>query len=103
MNNINEDIKILQESLESVGEEYDVSKEKQALENLIKGYRELEEKNEDLLIDVYNLFIPKSKVKEIIEELDNWDSEFYQRVIHHNERTLTELVQNILQELMEDK
>ena len=48
-------------------------------------------------------YIPKSRVKEKIEDLNNYDSEFCQRVINHNEHTLTEFVQNILQELMEDK
>jgi predicted ATPase len=38
-----EDIKILEEFIEAVGEEYAVIKEKTALENLIKGYRDGEE------------------------------------------------------------
>lgn len=40
-----EDIKILEEFIEAVGEEYEVLREKQALERFIKGYRELEESN----------------------------------------------------------
>ena len=51
---------------------------------------------------IHKHFIPKSKIKEKIEELNNYDSEFCQRVINHNEHTLTEFVQNILQELMEE-
>lgn len=82
-----EDIKILEEFIEAVGEEYEVLKEKQALERVVKGYRKLEEENESLVRQyeyqgalmvneyfskdqVYELFIPKSKVKEKIEELD---------------------------------
>ena len=106
------------------------TQDKKALENLIKGYRELKEENSGLKLDRRNLsncieaikhttplnmvsntdyyiqindnFIPKSKIKEKIEELNNYDSEFCQRVIDHNEHTLTEFVQNILQELMEE-
>lgn len=47
-------------------------------------------------------YISKSKVKEKIEELNDYDSKFCQRVLDHNEHTLTELIQNILQELLEE-
>ena len=86
------------------------TQDKKALENLIKGYRELKEINESFIwqsnfdMKFYEEnYIPKSRVKEKIEDLNNYDSEFCQRVINHNEHTLTEFVQNILQELMEDK
>lgn len=99
-------------------------KEIQAIENLINRNKELEEENTTLkkgvkrlkdkskelseeLIDVKvdkvtKNFIPKSKVKEKIEELNDYDSKFCQRVLDHNEHTLTELIQNILQELLEE-
>lgn len=95
-----------------------------AIDNIIKGYRELEKEYERVRAgrnwlserisaqiatpEIFDKileenYIPKSKIKEKIEELNNYDSEFCQRVINHNEHTLTEFVQNILQELMEDK
>ena len=43
-----EDIKILEEFIEAVGEEYEVAREKQALERIIKAFRELEERNSNL-------------------------------------------------------
>ena len=46
------------------------------------------------------VYIPKSLIKEKIEALNDYDSEFCQRVINHTEYTLTEFVQNILQELL---
>lgn len=110
------------------------TQDKKALENLIKGYRELEGNKElktikgfeenievskfgewvgknyiDYKFEYENYqriladYIPKSKIKEKIEELNDYKSEFCQRVINHNEHTLTGFVQNILQELMEDK
>ena len=47
--------------------------------------------------------IPKDKIREKIKELDNWDSEYYKRVTNHIEYTLTELVKNILSELLEEE
>lgn len=114
-----------------IGTIYKVTELSVAIENLIKGYRELEERNSNLnesnnlkinkinelekenqsyrdylgeppCYDNAN-YIQKSRIKAKIEELNNYDSEFCQRVINHNEHTLTEFVQNILQELMEDK
>lgn len=48
-------------------------------------------------------YIPKDKIREKIKELDNWDSEYYKRVTNHIEYTLTELVKNILSELLEEE
>ena len=77
-----EDIKILEELikhnyLEDVGylrEDNDYEKFNQAIENLIKGYRELEEFKKQVT-DIestnfikYKNYIPKSKIKEKIEE-----------------------------------
>ena len=120
MNDINEYIKILEEWIEiTVGNAPEWAKSDeilkiidykqiQSIENLIKGYKELEERTISLtnllcINDSDENYIPKSKIKEKIEELNNYDSEFCQRVINHSEHTLTEFVQNILQELMEDK
>lgn len=75
-----EDIKILEDFIEAVGEEYEVLKEKQALERIVKGYKELEESKitrervndiqEETKRIVDKNYIPKSKVKEKIEELE---------------------------------
>ena len=96
-----EDIKILEEQLniykrhlENCEKEdcltsvyYELKKYATAIENLIKGYRELEEENESLVRqyeyqgalmvneyfskeEVFELFIPKSKIKEQLDKLD---------------------------------
>ena len=115
-----EDIKILEEWLIQLNELFEKTKinntkERKSLENLIKGYRELEKDLHEMTIsnnhkkenwihkNCLNDYIRKSKIKEKIEDLNNYKSEFCQRVINHNEHTLTGFVQNILQELMEDK
>ena len=126
-----EDIKILEcenvGDLASIGlidllnEEngYDLNRlKRQALENLIKGYRELEEENEHykkysvmmstegLLINgvkfSFNEFIPVSKVKGKIEELEKY--------IYKGKNAPQDFLQyrikakiQALQELMEDK
>lgn len=130
-----EDIKILEEFIkyfeaEAVSRKYrrNISitvgeDDIEALENLIKGYRELEEKNKQCIKvlhekDIYyqnarefiqDNSIPKSKIKEKIEELekefkefsdkygDENDSDFIITRVLHKQRTAT------LQELMEDK
>lgn len=98
-------------------------KDAQALENLIKGYRELVEENRIFALSgsnitlkhhIENNYIPKSKVKEKIEELKGYrdlakeqieerviiadsDSLNYGRAEAHNKDI------EVLQELMEDK
>ena len=78
----------------------------QLLENLIKGYRELEEENEELKRLANNKqwispcyvaqnYIPKSKIKEKIEE---WD-----KSIKWNNADDRYYAIKILKELMEDK
>lgn len=121
---LEEDIKILEEEIQEFKEFEKKYKLKrihkgtegksriQALENLIARYKELKEKNALLLANnngYYDLkkyvkenYIPKSKVKEKIEELNDINSKFSQRVIKSKEVYLTELVQNILQELLEE-
>lgn len=75
----------------------------QAIGNLIARNKELEEENRTLKEDYQteNQYY-KEKIEEKIEELNDYDSKFCQRVLDHNEHTLTELIQNILQELLED-
>ena len=151
-----EDIKILEEFIDAVGEEYEVVKEKQALENLIKRYGELEkhiafyekhgsykkriielkEENEELKEQVEYLkhevvlhgstveklvrekmnSIPKSKVEEQIQWLDNdikntkekikreqiyWDDIRKIRLKAYN--TKSNEIRNRLQELLEEE
>lgn len=68
---------------------------KQAQENA-EIYRKAQKKIQDLKINS----IPKSEIRDKIEELNNYDSEFSQRVSNHSETTLTEFVQNILKEIL---
>lgn len=74
-----EDIKILEELLEE-GFEAMCPLEAQALENLIKAYKELEEENRIFALEgcrvrlkmyIDNNYIPVSLVEEKIEKLDN--------------------------------
>ena len=91
-------IAMLIDFIDAIREEYDVVREKQALENLIKRYRELEESNK-ILNDLYwNECIPKSKVKEKIEELE--ESKEY---AYRDEEIMFKKALQVLQELMEDK
>lgn len=72
-----------------------------------KQSKEIEEfKNADLTIVYMNGFYDgekkvKDKIKAKIEELDDLNSPFAQRVIKGKEVYLTEMVQNILQSLLE--
>ena len=102
-----EDIKILEELFDdvelSIGGWVDRldKKERQALENLIKGYRELEEiaesyiwqSNFDMKFYEEN-YIPKSKIADKIKELVIEEETGY----FDNSRII-----RVLQELMEDK
>ena len=103
-----EDIKILEEFIDAVGEEYEVVKEKQALENLIKRYRELEESKitrervndiqEETKRIVNETYIPKPKIKEKIEEIDK------AIIIAQGEELLIfEAKKDFAQELLEEK
>ena len=115
-----EDIEILEglvNGIKKYGFDYDIDGEQhdsinfeefKAIENLINRNKELEEELNSVKEIYYTQkeietdYIPKSKVKEKIEELNDYDSKFCQRVLDHNEHTLTELIQNILQELLEE-
>lgn len=97
MKDINKDIENLEEIINLINKELDKKdknvsaildlKDLLSLRNLIKAYKELEKENESLvrqyeyqgalivneycsIQEVFELFIPKSKVKEKIEELD---------------------------------
>lgn len=79
----------------------------EAYKVILSDYKRVLKENEEYLkqldLDyVDNNYIPKSKVKEKIEELNDYDSKFCKRVLKHNENTLTELIQNILKELLEE-
>lgn len=119
-----EDIKILEE-LKNVTVTFITDKERQAIENLIKGYRELEEERNGIYADYQDLgkekwkadeaiiflterlenSISKSKIKEKIEKIiksnpkqsEDWDGTDYE--VTPEESFAIE----ILEELMEDK
>lgn len=89
---------------------------KQAIENLIKGYRELEEDNQKFesgkfltpaqCVRIGKDYIPKSKVKEKIEELDKKEKEELKGLKGQDRYFVKQMYmykRNILQELMEDK
>ena len=95
-----------------------------AIENLIKGYRELKEmfddiehehdrldkRNNELIFELKDS-IPKSKIKEKIEELEKQKEETYTKFLAGNRKdeflsTKGKMLQGaiqVLQELMEDK
>lgn len=50
-----------------------------------------------------NNYINKDKIRDKIKELDDLNSKFSQRVINSKERYFTEMIQNILKELLEEK
>ena len=109
-----EDIKYLEEQIKSNNELFEKhgysllsQKQIQALENLIKGYRELEKR----IIQLTNLlcindsdenYIPKSKVKEKIEELKEREQELSDEEGYWGSSDLLAQIE-VLQELMEDK
>lgn len=112
-----EDIKILEEYIDFQKQWNLLNHEKAlitAIENLIKGYRELEEENQKLIYELQEKddeirfanrdikvfetdFIPKSKIKEKIEE--------YKKKIEEKpyDKPIIEIYIRVLQELMEDK
>lgn len=108
-----EDIKILEEFMEDSKDyaQYCVSvTEIKALENLIKGYIELEESNNILQDAYWNGCIPKSKIKEKIEEINSELEEKYsaEKISVFSGNTYMEKFKLLgklqaLQELMEDK
>ena len=116
-----EDIKILENIKKFVEIEfkhYITDRELKAIENLIKGYRELKEsiKQLDKLTfefsnEVAREYIPKSKIKEKIEELEKENEQTYTKFLasdraNANLGTKGKMIEGailVLQELMEDK
>lgn len=116
-----EDIKNLTEIIELCKEEINNNDESihatldlidlKSLKNLLKGYRELYKKHDDLLVDVYDLFVPKSKIKEKIEKLEQEKDKTYTQFLGSNrideklstKGKMLEGAIQVLQELMEDK
>jgi hypothetical protein len=95
--------------------------DKAKIETILDLYNKEKEKNRTLeellqgrLFELYNYYkdlagcyqansIGKDKIKAKIEELKDLNSKFSQRVIKAKELYLTELVQNILKELLEEE
>ena len=116
-----EDIKILQKFIISYKKEIGnhclncpSDEDIQALENLIKGYKLEKLKNvldEQSLKEALEDYIPKSKIKEKIEELEKEKDETYTKFLgcNRNNDTLStrgKMLEGgiqVLQELMEDK
>ena len=94
---------------------YGISLYYKAIENLIKGYRELEEENEDLKNDLHHdglahkyltlkaTSIPKSKIKEKIEEIENTRIKGEYIRYKLSSEDIRRTIKTVLQELMEDK
>lgn len=78
------------EHMEILGQKIDGTYESfEAFAKYIKDLQDLKENS-----------IPKSKIREKIVALDDSNSKFYKRVADHTEYTLSELVCNILKELL---
>ena len=97
-----EDIKILENLLEE-GFEAMCYSEAQAIEHLIKAYKELEEYYEEQN-EVNAKFIPVSLVEEKIEEYQN-NMKLYENETHNifNENNIRQEVITVLQELLEKR
>lgn len=104
-----EDIKFLIRDLKAMGYNQHFINQ---LENLIKGYRELERYYEEQN-EVNAKFIPKSKIKEKIEELETKLKVFEKDIRYCKDRVQARLMNDeiyvlrrcmdLLKELMEDK
>lgn len=88
----------------------EIAKDLKILLNLIKKLRkENEELNyklhsKKIALEIYNRYIPKSKVKDKIEKLnDESHAEELEDIINRKNYTITELVQYVLQELLEER
>lgn len=115
-NLVEEDIKKIEEIINWLKDSsypYDISLTRddiQSLENLIKGYRELEERELWSTATINGLkrdFIPKSKIKEKIEELEKDIDDLMQNGDVYNDNVSKyndlKLKIEVLQELMGDK
>ena len=86
----------------------------QAIKNLIAGYKELEEKADRLgklyyeanenCIKYEKDYMPKSKVREKIEALDDIESEYSKKILNISKETatFTIFVQEILKQLLQE-
>lgn len=114
MNNINEDIKILEDK--DCIWNYPENRILQAIENIVKSYKELEESKitrervnaiqEETKRIVNEKYIPKSKIKDKIEELEELLKDFEQtdntgRFKREKSRDYDKL--QVLQELLEEE
>ena len=116
-----EDIKILEEMKKDIvydsDEDYDnqiAIRQIQAIENIIKGYRELEKDLHEMTIsnnhkkenwihkNCLNEYIPKSKIKENIKEIDQL-IEYEKQYGNVANRERLEFKKEVLQELLEEK
>ena len=124
-----EDIKKIEYFLNQADEYYDgnidikdcvITKEvAEAIENLIKGYKELEEENEELHKEINQRvklklenerivdedYIPKSKIREKIEEYNKMINATYGDITHQGDirRDNCIEIRNVLQELLEER
>lgn len=108
---------LAENKLHQLGECWDEEYSKKAIQGLLDLYNKEKEKNkrikdgvlivgrrngksaeQKIILDKY---ISKDKIKAKIEELNDLNSPFAQRVIKGKEVYLTEMVQNILQSLLE--
>ena len=58
---------------------------------------------DELADKIKEKYILKDKIREKIKELEDWNSEYSNRINHHQEYTLTALVQNLLKELLKEE
>lgn len=83
----------------------------QAIEHILSEYKRVLKENEELnyklhskkiALEIYNRYIPKSKVKEKIEKLNSESyAEKLEDMMNTKNYTITELVQYVLQELLD--
>ena len=96
------DIEILEELVKSFDNLISY-RQKQAIENLIKRNKDLEEIIDTLSEGIENHFIPKSKVRELIKELDNLQSDISKKIFKDNTGTWLRTIQNFLKrELLQE-
>ena len=88
-----------------------VAELKEFIENLINRNKELEEENKILEVNGFRQglyekdcgYIPKSKVRDMIEELKYIGSELCKRIFDNKKTTWTEVIQDVLQELLQEE
>ena len=78
-----------------------IEKQSKEIEELKNGQIDFWISDKEIEERIRNKFVSKDKIKAKIEELDDLNSPFAQRVINGKEVYLTEMIQNILQSLLE--